>query len=102
MASTQLIAPTTAATTNKSVKYMASAHDVCFTAVGLAGAETIVPYVGGPSGWTALFDSTGTQIKLTATKPQLVLPGGGSHYAFDKDATAGAAGLDVTAVHGAA
>lgn len=89
--STMVIAPQTAAATK--VKYQAGEGDVSFLASGLATTETMTPYVGGSNGWTPLYDSTGTQLKLTATKPQLVLPGN-CHYAFDKDATAGAAALD--------
>ena len=51
--------------------------------------------MGGGAAWTALFDSSGNQLKLTATKPQLVLPAG-CIYAFDKDATAGAASLEAS------
>lgn len=96
MATTTVIAATTASKTK--VTYTASPEgDVSFTASGLATTETITPYVGGSNGWTALYDSSGTQLKLTATKPQLTLAGG-LPYAFDKDATAGATSLDASPV----
>lgn len=95
MATETVIAAQTTAVTK--AKYNASAHvsEVSFTATGLATTETITPYVGGGAAWTPLYDSSGTQIKLTATKPQLVLPGG-AHYAFDKDVTNGAASLEAS------
>lgn len=96
MSTTTVIAATTSAIADKSPRYHANAgRDVVASATGLAGAETITPYIGGGSGWTALFDSTGTQVKLTATKPQMVLAAG-AIYAFDKDATAAATSLQVS------
>lgn len=96
MSTSTVIAATTAAIADKSPRYHANAgRDVIAHATGLAGAETITPYIGGGAGWTALFDSTGAQIKLTATKPQMVLAGG-ALYAFDKDATAGATSLQIS------
>lgn len=96
MATETIIAATTGAISNKTPRYHATGNgSVSFTATGLATTETITPYVGGGAGWTALFDSSGTQIKLTATKPQLVLPAG-CIYAFDKDATAGATSLEAS------
>lgn len=93
---TQVIAATTAAISDKSPRYHANGSgEISFTATGLATTETMTPYVGGGNTWTPLFDSTGTQIKLTATKPQLTLPSG-CIYAFDKDATAGAASLEAS------
>jgi hypothetical protein len=93
---TTVIAATTSAISDKSPRYHANGgQDVIAHATGLAGAETITPYIGGGSGWTAIFDSTGTQVKLTATKPQLVLAAG-ALYAFDKDATAGATSLQIS------
>jgi hypothetical protein len=93
-----IIAAQTGAATK--TKYMAGnkTSKVSFTATNLATTETITPYVGGGAGWTPLYDSSGTQLKLTATKPQLELPGG-CHYAFDKDATAGAASLEASPVY---
>lgn len=96
MATTTVIAATTSAISNKSPRYHANgAGEVAFTATGLATTETITPYVGGGAAWTAVFDASGTQLKLTATKPQLTLPGG-CIYAFDKDATAGAVSLEAS------
>lgn len=97
MAQFPVIAPQTGAIADKSKRVNVNAgQEVQLTASGLATTETMTPYVGGPNGaWTAIFDSSGAQVKLTATKPQLSLPGG-CHYAIDKDATAGAAGLDAS------
>lgn len=90
---TAVIAATTAAVSNQT-PYDAGPHsEVSFLAYGLAGAETITPYVATSGGWVQLYDSSGTAITMTATKPQLVLPGG-PRYGFTKSATAGAAGLD--------
>ena len=92
-ATTQLIAPQTAAIADKSKRIMVpSGAELVLMANGLATTETFTPYVGGSNGWTQASDSTGLAT-LTATKPQMTLPGG-CHYAIDKSATAGAAGLD--------
>jgi hypothetical protein len=96
MSTTTVINATTSAISDKSPRYHANGgRDVIAHATGLATTETITPYIGGSAGWTALFDSNGTQIKLTATKPQMVLASG-AIYAFDKDATAGAASLQIS------
>lgn len=93
MSTTTVIAATTSAISDKSPRYHANGSgEVSFSATGLAGAETITPYVGGGATWQAVYDSTGTQVKLTATKPQITLPAG-LPYAFDKDATAAAVSL---------
>lgn len=90
---TPVIAATTGAVATQ-VPHEANPYaEVSYLAYGLAGAEEIVPFVATSGGWVALYDSSGTQIKLTATRPQLVLPGG-PRYGFTKTATAGAAGLD--------
>lgn len=90
---TTVIAATTAAISDKTPRFHANGSgEVSLTAIGLATTETITPYVGGGATWQAIFDSTGTQVKLTATKPQVTLPAG-FIYAFDKDATAGATSL---------
>lgn len=95
MTATTVIAATTSAISDKSPRYNANgAGEISLSAFGLAGAETITPYVGGGATWQAIYDSSGTQVKLTATKPQLTLPAG-FPYAFDKDATAGAVSLVV-------
>lgn len=93
-ASFPVIAPTQDAISDKSMRIMANGNgNVILSASGLAGAETMTPYIGGSNGWTAIYDAAGDQIKLTATKPQLTLPCG-AIYAIDKDATAADAGLD--------
>lgn len=93
MAAVMIIAPTTSAISDKSPRFNANGSgDVSFSATGLATTETITPYVGGAATWQPIYDSSGTQVKLTATKPQLTLPAG-FPYAFDKDATAGAVSL---------
>ena len=95
MATITVINPTTATATKVPFNTDSYREDVAFHASGLAGAETITPYVGGSAGWTGLYDEAGEQILLTATKPQMrVAPG--AHYAFDKGATAGAAALDAS------
>lgn len=95
MAITTVIAATTAAISDKSPRYNANGSgEVSMSAFGLAGAETITPYMGGGATWQAIFDTSGTQVKLTATKPQLSLPAG-FIYAFDKDATVAAVELMV-------
>lgn len=93
MATNTIIAATTGAVATQVPFNMTNyVEPALIVASGLAGAEEIVPFVGGPNGWTPLYDSAGVQIKLTATKPQLSLAGG-AHYGFTKTATAGAAAL---------
>lgn len=88
-----IIAATTAAIADKSQRFHANGPgEASFTAIGLAGAETITPYVGGGATWQAVYDSAGAQVVLTATKPQVTLPAG-FIYAFDKSATAAAVQL---------
>lgn len=87
MAITTVIAATTDAIATR-VEFNTSGlrHAVGFTASGLAGVEKITPWIGGPNGWTGIFED-GVQVFLTVTSPQIsVLPGG--HYGFTKDATA--------------
>lgn len=94
MAMIPVIAPTTAAISNKSARFMAADGELVVTASGLAGAETVTPYVGGPNGaWTQVSDASGFTT-LTATKPQMTLPGG-FHYAFDKSSSGANVGVDV-------
>ena len=77
-----VINPTTSAATKVQFNTFSYAKDVSFMASGLAGAETITPFVGGSNGWTPMYDDAGDQILLTATKPQLrTRPG--IQYAFD-------------------
>lgn len=92
MSTTTLIAATTAAVATQRV-YSAGPGEVTFTATGLAGAETFTPFSGGGAAWTQLFDSTGAAITLTATEPQITLPGG-VVYGWTKSTTAGAASLE--------
>lgn len=95
MSAVTVIAATTAAISDKSPRFTANGEgEISMSAFGLAGAETITPYMGGGATWQAIYDSSGTQVKLTATKPQLTLPAG-FPYAFDKDATAAAVALIV-------
>lgn len=95
MASIPVIAATTSAIADKSPRYHANGSgEISMTAIGLATTETITPYIGGGASWQAIFDSSGVQVKLTATKPQLSLPAG-HIYAFDKDATAAPVSLHV-------
>lgn len=96
MAITTVIAATTSAISDKSPRFDANgAGEVSMVAVGLATTETITPYIGGGATWQPIYDSAGTQVKLTATKPQLSMPAG-FIYAFDKDATAAAVALFVS------
>ncbi len=96
MATITVIAATEDAISDKTPRYHANGSgEVVFSATDLIGAETITPYIGGASSWTALYDSEGVQLKLTATKPQLVLPAG-PIYAFDKSATENAASLEAS------
>lgn len=89
-----VIVPQTAAISDKSRRVMANGSgDVICMSNGLAGAETISVFVESGGAWTAVFDSAGVALTMTATRPQISLPGG-AHYAFDKSATSGAAGLD--------
>lgn len=93
---TLVIAATTSAISDKSARFHANGSgDVSMTAIGLADAETITPYIGGGAEWQEVYDGAGEQVVLTATKPQLTLPAG-FLYAFDKSVTAGAVSLIVT------
>lgn len=92
MTTTVIKAQTTAIADKSPVYHANGSGEVSFTAVGLAGAETITPYVGGGATWQPIYDSAGVQVKLTATKPQLSLPAS-LPYAFDKDTTVAAVSL---------
>lgn len=96
MATTTIIAATTAAISNKTPRYHAQhGGEVSFTATGLGAGETITPFVGGGATWTQVRDEAGAAVVISDTKPQLTLPAG-CLYAFDKTSTAGAVSLEAS------
>jgi hypothetical protein len=66
--------------------------EVVVAADNLAGAEEVDIYILVNSRYVLACDSEGDAVKLTATAPSRVLPGG-PVYAFLKDATVGASGI---------
>lgn len=95
MATTTVIAATTAAISTKAPRYHAThAGEVTFSATGLGVGETITPFIGGGATWTQVRDSDGVAVTISDTKPQLTLPAGGCLYAFDKTSSSGAVSLE--------
>lgn len=67
-------------------------HSVTLFASNLAGAEEVDVLLGGGNVEVIATDSAGAPLKLTATVPSAVVPGG-PLYVLRKDATAGQSGV---------
>lgn len=67
-------------------------HSVVLFATNLAGAEEVDVMIGGGNAEVIATDSAGAALKLTATVPSAVVPGG-PLYVLRKDATAGLSGV---------
>ena len=94
MAAVDLIAATTDAVTTKRAFHTSNYERVQITAFGLAGAEEVDIFFGGGADWEVLADLTGTPLKLTNTINSIEVAAG-PLYAVTKDATVGAASVQI-------
>lgn len=88
-----LIAATTAAVATQVPFDSASYEEVIVAAQGLAAAEECDLYISVNGAWVP-YAENGAVVTLTATVPMRRLPGG-PMYGVAKDATAGAAAVDM-------
>ncbi len=94
----QLLAPTTSAATK--VEFNTFGMISCvISAAGLATTERVKLFRNVNGTWVQVVNSSGTAVELapvtTAPGPSYELPGG-AIYAFDKDATAGNASVNLS------